>query len=224
MEAQLPPRVDVLDEVSSGVAFDRRFTRVLDDLLDDPALERTLLLLHASGVDPKRLRSLAQAFDDAWDLVEDRVPDTAPEPPAVSPGVPAIAAEARALVALADECIDDTDKLLARIHEIAAYVDVLVDCGDDDVDLIELLGAGADIVKTSRLGQGGIVAGMQARRGGPGRRCWPPPSRASAAACSRLAPGASAPRCAVTPSTPPTPVDAPASSSSTTSSCWPARS
>ena len=78
VEAQLPPRVEVLDEVSSAVAFDRRWARILDQLLDDPALERTILLLHAANVDPAKLRSLALAFEGSWDLVDDLVPQDAP--------------------------------------------------------------------------------------------------------------------------------------------------
>ncbi len=155
VEAGLPPRIDVLDEVSSGVAFDRRFSRALDELLDDPALERTLLLLHAAGVDPKKLRALAQAFDDAWDLVEARIPDVAPDPPPVAAGLPAIRAELRALVELAEECIDPTDKLLARVHEIADYVGLLEAADPDDLDLIEVLGLGAATVRAGNLGRAG---------------------------------------------------------------------
>src|SRR5436305_1310704 len=74
VEAGLPPRVEVLDEVSSSVAFERRWATFRDALLADPALERTLLLLLASGVQENALRALADAFDDNWDLVEERVP------------------------------------------------------------------------------------------------------------------------------------------------------
>ena len=52
VEAGLPPRVEVLDEVSSTVAFDARWSSFRDQLLADPALERTVLLLFAAGVRP----------------------------------------------------------------------------------------------------------------------------------------------------------------------------
>ncbi len=52
VEAGLPPRVEVLDEVTSGVEFDRRWAAFLDELLDDPALERTSCCCFAAGVDP----------------------------------------------------------------------------------------------------------------------------------------------------------------------------
>ena len=68
------PRVEVLDEVSSGVEFDRRWSAFRDELLADPDLERTLLLLsrRASG----RLRSTRSPARSRqnWDLVEERVP------------------------------------------------------------------------------------------------------------------------------------------------------
>ena len=44
IEAGLPPRIEVLDDIGSQVAFEERWTRFVDQLLDDPALERTLLL------------------------------------------------------------------------------------------------------------------------------------------------------------------------------------
>ena len=75
VEAGLPPRVEVLDEVSSGTEFERRWAGFRDELLDEPELERTLLLLFATGVKHAALRSLALAFDQNWDLVEERVPE-----------------------------------------------------------------------------------------------------------------------------------------------------
>src|ERR1700689_1478530 len=61
VEAGLPPRVEVLDEVSSKVAFERRWSTFRDEMLADPALERTILLLLASGVRHGALQSVAEA-------------------------------------------------------------------------------------------------------------------------------------------------------------------
>ena len=58
----LPPRVEVLDEVSSKVAFERRWRMFRDELLADPALERTILLLLASGVKADALRSAGRSL------------------------------------------------------------------------------------------------------------------------------------------------------------------
>ncbi len=139
VEAQLPPKVEVLDEVSSAVAFDRRWSRVLDDLLADPALERTILLLACAGVDPNKLRSLALAFEGSWDLVEDLVPPTAPEPPPIWGLVDAIHEAIDPLEGLAGHCIDDTDALYVALREHQRFGVALLQCVGDDLDLLDLL-------------------------------------------------------------------------------------
>jgi ATP-dependent exoDNAse (exonuclease V) beta subunit len=139
VEARLPPRLEVLDEVSSGIAFDRRWARILDELLADPALERTLLLLHGAGVDPVRLRSLALAFDASWDLVEDCVPPTAPEPPAVADAIPPLLDAITELHGWGAHCLDSTDRLMDQIEEITGFGARLRAAGPDDLDLLEVL-------------------------------------------------------------------------------------
>ena len=138
VEAQLPPRVEVSDEVSSGIAFDRRWARVLDALLADPTMERTLLLLDAANVKPARLRSLALAFDASWDLVEDRIPEQAPEPPPVASYLGKLDGAMAELRACLGDCIDHSDGLARRIGDFDDYLTWLRGI-DDDVDLMELL-------------------------------------------------------------------------------------
>ena len=72
-----PERLSVPDEVSSAVASEQRWAAFQDELLADPDLARPLLLLFACGVRPEALRSLAAAFEDNWDLVEEKAPITA---------------------------------------------------------------------------------------------------------------------------------------------------
>ena len=136
VEAGLPPRVDVLDEVSSAVAFERRWRGFRDELLADPGLERSILLLVASGVRMSALHALAVAFDDNWDLVEERVADDETEPPTVRD------LAAPALDAIADlcnePCRDPADKLRLRLDEIAAWV-AAVRAIDDELELLEAL-------------------------------------------------------------------------------------
>ncbi len=127
----------MLDEVSSKVAFDRRWSRFRDQLLADPALERSILLLMASGVRADALRSLAETFDDNWDLVEERVPVTAPEPPSVHELFGA--AKTSIDQVCAEPCRDPTDKLRIRLDEIAARLTELATIGDE-YDLLEALG------------------------------------------------------------------------------------
>jgi ATP-dependent exoDNAse (exonuclease V) beta subunit len=140
VEAGLPPRVEVLDEVSSAVAFDARWSSFRDQLLDDPQLERTLLLLFAAGVKPTALRSLAEAFDDNWDLVREQVPEAAPEPPPVLQLFGAAATALRQVCGT--PCRDSDDKLRERLDEIAAWM-ARVGSIEDELDLLEALGPNA---------------------------------------------------------------------------------
>ena len=143
IEAGIPPRLEVLDEVTSQVEFERRWTVVRDQLLDDPELERTILLLLACGVPHPALRSLAAAFEDNWDLVEERVPATAPEPPS------AATALEQALAAVDDVCAERRhcrmpgDRLCVRLDDVAAYAVQLRSFGDDELGLLDALDKGA---------------------------------------------------------------------------------
>jgi ATP-dependent exoDNAse (exonuclease V) beta subunit len=141
MEAGLPPRIEVLDEVSSAVAFDARWSSFRDRLLSDPALERTVLLLFSSGVKPAALETLAQVFNDNWDLVEERVPADAPDPPSVQSLLAAAVAKIRAACAV--PCRDPADKLRVRLDEIALRM-AAVATMEDEFDLLEAIGPQAD--------------------------------------------------------------------------------
>jgi ATP-dependent helicase/nuclease subunit A len=136
IEAGLPPRVEVLDEVSSKVAFERRWRMFRDELLADPAMERTILLLLASGVRPEALRSLAEAFDDNWDLVEERVPSASPEPPSPLSMFPAALVAVRQVCS--EPCREAEDKLRIRLDGIAARMDQLAEI-KDELDLLEAI-------------------------------------------------------------------------------------
>jgi ATP-dependent helicase/nuclease subunit A len=141
VEAGLPPRVEVLDEVSSAVAFSARWSSFRDQLLADPLLERTVLLLFAAGVRPNALQSLAEAFDDNWDLVQERVPEAAPEPPPVRDLFASAVGAIRAVCG--EPCGDPGDKLRERLDEIATRMGELAAI-EDELDLLEALGPGAD--------------------------------------------------------------------------------
>jgi ATP-dependent exoDNAse (exonuclease V) beta subunit len=138
VEAGLPPRVEVLDEVSSKVAFERRWSMFRDQLLADPALERTILLLLASGVRADALKSLAEAFDDNWDLVEERVPEMEPEPPSVHDLFRA--AKAAIDNVCGEPSVDPADRLRLRLDEIAVRMAELAAL-PDELDLLEAIGA-----------------------------------------------------------------------------------
>jgi ATP-dependent helicase/nuclease subunit A len=155
LEAGLPPRVEVLDEVSSAVASEQRWSAFQDQLLADPALERTLLLLFACGVRPGSLPALAAAFEDNWDLVEERVPERAPAPPLVHNLFGVALAAVRQVCA--EPCRDAADKLRARLDQIAEHMDRLAAISDE-LELLEALGPDArpkcPSFKMGHLGRG----------------------------------------------------------------------
>jgi ATP-dependent helicase/nuclease subunit A len=78
VEAGLPPAFTVLDEVASDLAFEERWTAMLDRLLET---DEGGLLVHLFDVDGIRLDGLRQAaigFGENWDLVAARVASEAP--------------------------------------------------------------------------------------------------------------------------------------------------
>ena len=141
IEAGLPPAVEVLDEVSSGVEFGRRWAVFRDRMLADPALERSIILLTATGVRHDALRVLAVAFGDNWDLVADRVPRDPSEPPSVAELLTGPLEDLARACDIATSCRSDDDLLLARIGEVREVVAALRSI-TDEVELVEALGAG----------------------------------------------------------------------------------
>ena len=78
LEAGLPPGFDLLDEVSSHLSFDDRWTVLQGRLLEDDDLARTMLLADAMQIRPRHLRDLARALDDRWDLLDNHPTPTEP--------------------------------------------------------------------------------------------------------------------------------------------------
>jgi hypothetical protein len=95
VEAGLPPRVEVLDEVTSGVEFEQRWARFSDELYADPAYARTFLLLFAAGVRDTTPHALARTFDANWDLVDEAVDPTPRRPARPGPASPACSTGSR---------------------------------------------------------------------------------------------------------------------------------
>jgi ATP-dependent helicase/nuclease subunit A len=132
IEAELPPNVQVLDEVSSEIEFTERWRRFRDDLLDDEAVHRCLLLSFAAGIRLDDLRQFAQAFGDNWDLVVDpvRFPWTHDEPAGVD--VDRFVAAAEAVVGRGEECSADDDLLLAHLQgKVVSFAQALRNAPDE---------------------------------------------------------------------------------------------
>src|SRR5690606_18345012 len=89
VDAGLPPRVGVLDEISSQLAHEQRWQRFVDELYDDashhPALERAALLripLEARYDGQTTLKDVAYELAQNWDRIDEL---TATDPAPLSP-------------------------------------------------------------------------------------------------------------------------------------------
>lgn len=141
VEAGLPPRIDVLDEIASQAAFAERWDAFRVRLLDDPAMEQPLLRCRAAGITLDHLRLVAVDFGRNWDLVAERVvtkPATHGALPPVRLG--ALATLLADVSGLARFAIDG-DKLAEKLHPIGEYAARLaaIDAGGDDADRIGTL-------------------------------------------------------------------------------------
>lgn len=133
VEAGLPPGVEVLDEISSGIEMEQRWQGFVDRLLEDLDAGRSLLMLEVSRVGLDHLRRLAVQLDDNWDLVETGIPTDAPAPPPIDAEL-ARAALAEAL-ALRGACTNPDDSLCQKIGELEPYLERLA--ASDEIDRLE---------------------------------------------------------------------------------------
>jgi ATP-dependent helicase/nuclease subunit A len=130
IEAGLPPLIEVLDEVASGVAFDGRYHNLRAAILDDPELTPALLLAMSAGMRLDDLRSLAKQFTDNWDLIGDRVlvgANPVLDPVRVAP----LLSDAAALAAFAGHCRDASDRLLPYLDAVGLWAERLATAPDE---------------------------------------------------------------------------------------------
>lgn len=138
IEAGLPPRFAVNDEIASQIAFDARWETFADALLDSPDLEVPLRLLFASGGKPKHLRDVAVAFNANWDLVVGRGERSRPAIPAVD--VADILAEFADLIAAAQLCTDESDRMFQHLTVVVAAFEGELRAATHDDDRLRILG------------------------------------------------------------------------------------
>ena len=130
IEAEIPPRFSVNDEIASQVAFDTRWEMFADAMLEDPALDLPLRLLFASGGRPRHLRDIAIQFNANWDMVAERANLAVPPIPALN--ADAIMSEITDLMALAADCSDSSDLLCAHLTgPVADFVSRFQEAADD---------------------------------------------------------------------------------------------
>ncbi|QYG91429.1 UvrD-helicase domain-containing protein [Iamia sp. SCSIO 61187] len=135
VEAGLPPRVEVLDEVTSGVEFEQRWARFSDELYTDPAYARTFLLLFAAGVRDTTPHALARTFDANWDLVDELVDPDAPPPRPAGPRVAGVLDRVEEVCALVGECIDPTDLLCLKLQEVGEWAATVRAAPDEEAQV-----------------------------------------------------------------------------------------
>ncbi|WP_129664631.1 UvrD-helicase domain-containing protein [Phytoactinopolyspora endophytica] len=149
IEAGVPPLFEVLDELSSRVAIDRRWDDLQTELLQDPDAAPVLRLALAAGLKLEDLRALAFELDRNWDLVEERLASSSPA--AVRRvEMAGLRQQAAALIGRRPECTDADDKLLARLDALAGWLEKTHDA--DDAQLLDLLSA---VPKGGRIGRKG---------------------------------------------------------------------
>jgi ATP-dependent exoDNAse (exonuclease V) beta subunit len=141
VEAGLPPRIQVLDDIASQLAFEERWTRFVDELLDDPGLERTVLLALNADTTLTVLRTLALACNANWDLVAERM-GPEPDPPPLAPALARVLDALAAVRLHAARCLDPDDKLLEKVVDLAAWHNTLL-AAPDEYEQMRLLNLGA---------------------------------------------------------------------------------
>jgi ATP-dependent exoDNAse (exonuclease V) beta subunit len=141
VEAGLPPRIEVLDDIASQLAFEERWTRFVDELLDDPSLERTILLALNADTTLTVLRTLALACNANWDLVAERMHEE-PDPPPLAPALAPLLDALAQVRTRAGRCLDPGDKLLEKVVDLAAWHDALL-AAPDEYEQLRMLSQGA---------------------------------------------------------------------------------
>ncbi len=132
LEAGLPPGFEVADEVSSQLAFERRWSELLDALLAEPGPVEPLLDGLVLGLRVDHLREVARAFDRDYDRLEDAavLPDPGAEPEPVGDVVAALAT----VCDCRDWCTDPSDKLATHLDGLSRLCALLVVQAESSVD------------------------------------------------------------------------------------------
>ena len=126
VQAQLPPIIEVLDDVASGVRVGRWWSSVRSALLDDPSMAQALGVLGALRVPVNArfqgvgLEGLALRMQSDWDLVEDHLADQSPQP-IPDPDLSLLVRHLSDLEATAEACPDPDDKLRLRILDLVEW-------------------------------------------------------------------------------------------------------
>jgi len=125
LEAGLPPRITMRDDVDASLDFDDRWASFRDRLLDDPALERVLLRGLTIGLRLRDLERVAESFNENWDRLALLDIPVAPEPPI---DLDILLTPFRELVAMRPR---GSDSLTRRIDEVQPFFTALTTLARD---------------------------------------------------------------------------------------------
>ena len=181
LEAGLPPQLQIVDEVEGDIAFRDRWGRFVDELLDDPSLQRPLLRAFTMGLRLKDLEPVAQAFHKNWERLEDADLEAAPEPalayPPLGPALEAAKAELGPKpTAKAVEHLAELAPHVANLDAAARRVREAREPAERDTAEVDLLRLACAFPKVrTDVGKRGVMALVQAAHQGwiaDARRCY----------------------------------------------------
>ena len=167
VQAQLPPIIEVMDDVASAVRVDRWWASVRSTLLDDPSMEQALSILGVLRVAVNAryagvgLEGLALRMQSDWDLVYDHLANQ-PMPPIPDVDLSPLTRQLADLEDLAESCTEPDDKLRARILDILAWGRELTGTADvqDQLEVWHLRPS----LKVGRTGRAGAWPDVAAAR------------------------------------------------------------
>ena len=128
LDVDLPPRVEILDEVASQLAFQERWNTFVDRLYEDPSCHDLVLRAWALGIEidaanPAKasFKDVASVFEDSWDRLDGLL--ARPSTPALDAiDVSGVRSALAALEAVMPTCTVAGDRLLGRCLEVVASV------------------------------------------------------------------------------------------------------
>jgi ATP-dependent exoDNAse (exonuclease V) beta subunit len=126
LEAGLPPRISLRDDVEAGLAFDDRWGRFRDQLLDDPAMERLLMRGLTVGLRLRDLEDVAERLNQNWDRLEDLHLPQASEPRLTPEAILEPLAELRAM-----RRPDAEDSLTRKLDGLSGFCTSLQELSSD---------------------------------------------------------------------------------------------
>jgi ATP-dependent exoDNAse (exonuclease V) beta subunit len=144
LAAGLPPRIDILDEVSSALAREHRWERFVDGLYGDPDNEALLvraalckIRLEAHYQGQSTMKDIAAELAQSWDRLDAIAGEDVPPLPPVDFGD--FDRAARAVEEMATQCTDPSDLFYGRLCSLLPEITALVDIPDPERKLRALV-------------------------------------------------------------------------------------